>query len=365
MLRRDLLFAAIPFPWSKKRGSGSDAVAFVANQRGKSVAAVSLHSFAVTAQVQLGVEPGAILAHLSRPAVYVLAPASGTIIELDSNRLSVRRSLRVAPHASAIRLSADGKYLWALSAAARSLARVTVGSLEISGTIRLSRTPVDFDLQPQGGLAAIALEGGGVALADTANLQVKATIASEDPRVVRFRSDGRQVIVGNRSGRTLTIGDAVTAKVVVNLPLPVEPENFCFKNDGGELFITGRGMDAVVVAYPYRTEVKETVLAGRAPRWMAASTSPELLLVANPEAGDVTILEIETNKLVAVVTVGTETGEIAVTPDSQYALVLNRQSGHLAVIGLWNATTTRSKTAPLFTMIPVGAGPVALAVRAV
>ncbi len=359
-----MLFAAAPFGWGKKRGTGSDAVAYVANQRGQSVAAVSLNSFSVRAQAQLGVEPGAILAHPSRPEIYVLAPARGTVLELDSDRLSVRRSLRVAPHAVAMRLSPDGKFLWVLSTAARTLTRVAVDSLKASGSIRLAAVPLDFDLHPTGGLAAIALEGDGVALADTSTFQVKATVAAADPRVVRFRSDGRQVLIGNRLARTLTVADAATAEVVVNLPLPVEPENFCFKADGGELFITGRGMDAVVVVYPYRTEVKETVLAGKAPSWMAASTSPELLLVANPEAGDVTILEIETNKLVAIVTVGSETGEIAITPDSQYGLVLNRQSGHLAVIGLWNATTNRSKTAPLFTMIPVGAGPVAIAVRA-
>jgi DNA-binding beta-propeller fold protein YncE len=364
MKRRDLLLAAGPFGWGKKRGTGSDAVAYIANQLGRSVAAVNLNSFSVTAQAQLGVEPGAVLAHPSLPTVYVLAPDKGVIFELDAERLSTRRSLRVEAPARGLRLSPDGRFLWVLSSGARALVRIAIDSFQASGAIRLPAPAIDFDLESSGNLAAIAF-GGGAALADTRTFQIKATVPAVDPRVIRFRSDGRQVLIGDRSARALRVLDAASARVVVNLPLPVAPENFCFKSDGGELFVTGGGMDAVVVVYPYRTEVRETVLAGRAPRWMAVSTSPELLLVANPEAGDVTILEIETVKLVAVVTVGSETGEIAVTPDSQYALVLNRQSGHLAVIGLWNATTNRSKTAPLFTTIPVGARPVALAVRAV
>ena len=38
VLRRDILAAAGFFGWGKKRGTGSDAVAYVANQRGRSVA---------------------------------------------------------------------------------------------------------------------------------------------------------------------------------------------------------------------------------------------------------------------------------------------------------------------------------------
>jgi len=52
------------------------------------------------------------------------------------------------------------------------------------------------------------------------------------------------------------------------------------KQDGGELFVTGAGMDGVVIVNPYRTEITETVLAGHAPGAMAVSDS--LLFVASP-----------------------------------------------------------------------------------
>jgi hypothetical protein len=53
------------------------------------------------------------------------------------------------------------------------------------------------------------------------------------------------------------------------------------------------------------------------------------------------------------------------TPDDQYALILNRRSGNMAVIRL--AAIVRSRTrlgAPLFTTIPVGSAPVSAAVLA-
>ena len=72
------------------------------------------------------------------------------------------------------------------------------------------------------------------------------------------------------------------ARIIVNLPLAVRPDNLCFNRDGGQLFITGEGRDAVVVVFPYYVpQVAETVLAGHAPAAMAASATH--LFLANPQ----------------------------------------------------------------------------------
>ena len=66
--------------------------------------------------------------------------------------------------------------------------------------------------------------------------------------------------------------------------------------------------------------------------------------------------------MLAAVKVGQEPCFITFTPDNQYALVVNHRSGDLAVIRLATITQggsqRRSRTAPLFTMVPVGVGPV-------
>ncbi|MGH9662325.1 MAG: YncE family protein, partial [Bryobacteraceae bacterium] len=139
-----------------------------------------------------------------------------------------------------------------------------------------------------------------------------------------------------------------------------------FRADGGMLFITGEGLDAVVIVYPYRNLVAETVLAGRAPGAMAVSTTaPDLLFVASPQSGDVTLMDITTSKIRGAVAVGAEPGHITVTPDDQYALVLNRRSGDMAVIWLAALRDKRTRTAPppLLTTIRVGSKPVSAAVR--
>jgi DNA-binding beta-propeller fold protein YncE len=176
------------------------------------------------------------------------------------------------------------------------------------------------------------------------------------------------LIAGSAAGRSLSIFDVPSLKPVVRLPLPMSPRHFCFNHDRGQLFVSGDGVDAVAIVYPFRTEVAETMLAGRAPGAMQTTENPALLMVANPETDSVTVLDFDNlgKKLVAVVQVGQEPCDILITPDQQYALVLNGKSGDLAVIRIYAITDAsparRYKPTPLFTLIPVGEGPVSAAV---
>jgi YVTN family beta-propeller protein len=132
-------------------------------------------------------------------------------------------------------------------------------------------------------------------------------------------------------------------------------------------------MDAVVVVEPYFTpQVAKTVLAGHNPGAMAASGSAissegGYLFVANPKSGDVSILDLVSKDVVAVTPVGTEPSYITITPDNEYALVLNQASGDMAVIRIRNVARAvseqrRWKKGPLFMLIPVGSKPVSAAV---
>jgi YVTN family beta-propeller protein len=127
-------------------------------------------------------------------------------------------------------------------------------------------------------------------------------------------------------------------------------------------------LDGVVIVYPYHTpEVAETVLAGRAPGAMAASDA--FLFVASPQSGVVSILRIDTRQVIGVVSVGSEPAFIAVTRDDQYALVLNRKSGDVAVLDIGSIApdnvSVRLKKAALLTVIPVGSRPVSADVKGV
>lgn len=348
----------------RRRATGFPGYAFVANAGEQSVAVVDLTAFSVVRQLRLDAAPAGVIAHGARRAVYVVSPQNSTIFEIDAGNLAVKHKLSLAGTAVSMRLAPAGAFLWVLSRSPHVLVRVALDRFQINWRLKLPAEPADFDLSNDGAAAAVVFaEARSLGLFDLEKSGAARIIpAGDDPRAVRFRLDGKIVLVGNRSARTLTLLDAKSGAMLVHLPLPLEPENFCTKPDGGEIYITGKGMDAVVVVYPYWTEVAETRLAGRAPGAMAVSPSAEYLFACNPESGDVTVLEVYTGDMIAAVKVGAQPCCITFTPDNQYALVVNHGSGDLAVIRIAAIKPGRNKTAPLFTMIPVGTAPVSAGV---
>ena len=362
--RAFLLTGAAALSCGRRRATGFPGYALVANAGDQSVAAVDLTDFQVARQIRLGAVPAGVVADAGWRSAYVVAPENATIIAMDTEKLSVQRKLSLTGTAVATRVSPDGSFLWVLCRSPHALVRVALDRLQPAARRALPSEPADFDLSRDGLSAAVVFtEARSLGLIDlTKPGGVRMVSAGEDPRSVRFRLDGKQVLVGNRSQRVLTVFDWKSGAMLVRLPLAVEPENFCAKADGGEMYITGKGMDAVVVVYPYWTEVAETRLAGRAPGAMAVSQSPEYLFAANPESGDVTVLDVDTGDMLAAVKVGEQPCSVTITPDNQYALVVNHKSGDLAVIRVAAIKPGRNKTAPLFTMIPVGTAPVSAAV---
>lgn len=334
---------------------------------------VDLDRFRVRRQIGLDAAPSEVVAHPSKPRGFVLAPRAGMVFEIDAATLAVSRRARLGEEAVAMRLAPSGAALWVLCRQPAALIEVPLDSFRPGRRVRLPEPPDGFDLAAAGGRAAVASrQNGSITLVSLERATVERTFdAGAEPSILRFQPDGRQLIAGSAPQRSVTIFDVASARAMVRLPLAIAPRHFCFDRvpggqEGGQLFITGEGADAVAIVFPYNTEVDQTVLAGRAPGVMAATE--RFLLVANPESNGITVLDVDSRGLVAVVQVGQDPQSIVITPDQQYALVLNARSGDLAVIRIFSLAVTptgsqrRYKSAPLFTMIPVGERPVAAAV---
>lgn len=348
----------------RERGNGFEGHAFVANEEGGAIAAVNLTAFAVTRHIRIDGRPTKVVSHPTLPSVWALA--SNAIHEIDPTRLEFRRKLPLSGPALDLQLSPDATSLWVLFA--NRLAKFDAESLAPAGSWNLAGEALSFVLAQREPWAAVVLKEGPPLLlpAGEPGRTTPITLPYQTD-LAHFRSDGKQLMLAGASARQASFVTVPEVRTVAHLPLAIEPRRVASKPDGGELYLTGDGLDAVVVLYPYLAEVGETVLAGRHPSAMAAVSTPGMayLFVANPDAGNVTILDITTHKMVGAVPVGKDPSFLTITPDGQYALVLNRTSGDMGVIRVKAVVRNRGKSAPLFTMIPVGSRPVAAAVRGV
>ncbi|HYP04883.1 MAG TPA: hypothetical protein VER03_01505 [Bryobacteraceae bacterium] len=344
---------------SRKKTAGYDV--FVANEAGDAIAVVDLTAFALTKHIRLGEAPTIVIADSSQARVHALAPNSGTVYEIDTGKLTVVRKVTLGPALSMRRL---GDSLWILGK--QSLAELPLDTFKRGRTTALPVEAHSFDLSHWTNRAVVSHgPAGSLSILDLVSHTVVAHAKVTDALgAALFRSDGKGVLAADIAHNQLCVMNN-QAQMIARLPLALRPDHLCFNQDGGQLFITGEGRDAVVVVFPYYVpQVAETVLAGNAPGAMGVSRTH--LFLANPKAGDVTVLNIARRKVEAVTAVGADPGFITVTPDGNFALVLNRASGDMAVIragAIVAEAAGRLRSAPLYTMIPVGSRPVSAAVK--
>lgn len=327
------------------------------------MAAVDLEVMAVAKHIAVNGGPSQVASAGSRAAVYALTPETGAVHEIDTGTLKLARSVKVGASVDSMRLSADEEFLYVVARETRTLAALSLDDMRVAWRMRLPEEPVDLALSPDGRTAAVT-SPTAVRLVSLKERSVGEPLARSNYGQALFLSNGERLVVADLYGRQISVFRTHNPRLMAHLPIAVRPDNLCFSRDGGQLFVTGEGMDAVVILYPYDIpEVAETILAGHAPGAMTASSS--LLFITNPSSGDVSVLNIATHRIIAVVPVGSHPGQVAITPDELFALVLNRDSGDVTVLSIDAIQPNRPKSAPLVTVIPVGSRPVSAAMHSV
>src|SRR5712692_1605281 len=130
----------------RRKGTGFAGYAFVANEESRSVAAVDLTAFAVRRHIVLDASPAAIVAHPQQAYVYALAPAAGTVYEIDAAALKIRRKVRAGGPLVSMRMAPGAGALWLLCREPKSLIRLGLDAFREAARIRLPAAAGDFDL---------------------------------------------------------------------------------------------------------------------------------------------------------------------------------------------------------------------------
>lgn len=350
-----------------KHAEGYRGFAYVAVAGSRTVAVIDLLSFSLGHSIPLSCQPSLLVAHPdpAKPVAFVGGKAGDGTAVLEQVDLKLRKTVaRATAGVGDLVVRKDHRgFLWTTAGDAR-LRAWSAGNLKPMTQVSLAARAIDFDVAPDKPLACACLEGGLAQFIDlAAGKAFEPLKLGAEATAVHFRWDAQIAMVALRNQSLLSVIDSASRRVMTELPLALRPDHFCFTSDGGQLFITGEGRDAVVIVYPYQTEVAQTSLSGRKPGQMACSSTPSYLFVSNPAAGSLSVFDTDTQKVVAVTGVGVQPGPIVVTPDQQYALVLNQGSGDVGVIRISSIKQGRARKAPLFTMIPVGGMPVAALVR--
>lgn len=352
-----------------------------------------------------------------REYAYVTNGTSGTVSVLDVVNVRLDREIPVGPNPVAVAASPTRNEVYVVVSGSAggqgSLAVIDAEKNAVAALIPLHRQPVSVGVDAAGKLAYVANSGSNsVSVVDLAARREVAQIgAGELPAEARISPDGRSLVVPNRGGDSVTIvnvaarpvddrvraiftgcpgaSDAVilpdSSKTFVacsdghqvmaialadskfhpGAPDHLEalmdvgraPVDLALKPDGGELFVSNSLSDTISEVVTTTDDVGGAYLMGDTPVKGIVSADNSLLYVANVRSQEVTVYGVDEGRRVGLgIHVGDGASSMAFSAAGHLLLVVDSRSGDVAVV--------RTATRTLFTMLPAGRGPNAIAVKA-
>lgn len=375
MTRRALLAATLAAAGcGRRRAPRYYGWLFVGSAGEKGIVVADLSDFRRAAVIPLGQAPRHVFSVGRR--VFATCPEAHTLFEIDPENFRVAGRIvfpgRIAgsaacPNGSHIAVVTDQPA--ALHLINLGLSNMALNNRRITKRVPLPAAPSGLDVSNE--TAVIATAGSVIRVSVPAGSIAGSTDLNFRPGVVRLHQDAKLILVGAADRPEIVTVQSNTGMLLARLPLAFVPARFCFNSDGGQMFVTGSSGDEIAIVSPYQSEVDQTIVGGRTPFGMAvgALNGRNLLFVTNPESGDVTIFDIDTRQQECSVHAGGKPGEVLLTPDGEYALVIDRESGDVAVIRIRtvlsrDATRVAPVAKPLFTIFHTGTDPQSAAIVA-
>lgn len=348
-----------------------------------------------------------------REYAYVTNGGSDTVTVLDVVNVRVDRELPVGRNPVALAASPTRNEVYVVnSGAADATGSISVGSISVIdaehntvvATIPLRRQPVSIDIDADGNVAYVAnSRSNSVSVVDLKARRETAQMGvGEEPVAARLAPDGKTLVVANRRGNSVTLIDPASRKVravfegcpgaagavilpdsskvfvpcstghqvmAIALARPGQPDrletlmdvgrtpiDLAMKPDGGEIFASNSLSDSVSEIYNSTNEVGDTYMIGADPVRGLVSRDNSLLYVANLRSQEVTVYSIEDGKRTGSIHVGDGPAALAFSAAGHLLFVADSRSGDVAV--------ARTATKSLFTLLPAGRDPNAIADKA-
>lgn len=147
----------------------------------------------------------------------------------------------------------------------------------VAGRIPTGAEPEGLDVSPVGGKWLWVANRGDntLTIINTRKDRREATLDSggEDPIRVRFRPDGHEVWVSNRTSKTVTIFDAYSRELLGSVELAIQPWDIVFSADSRRAFVSAPEQNEVHIVDVATREVVGSFYAGAQPLGMAWVTS--------------------------------------------------------------------------------------------
>lgn len=335
--RRTFLAAASTLAaCSRKRAPRYQAWLFVASAAERAVVVSDLSSFRRSGSIALDAPPDQVLS--VRGKLFAVCPDTSRIVQIDPVERKILGKIEVSGKIVSVCLTTDGNYLAVATTGPDALVLVDTNTSQLARNTPLPAAPQAVAAATK--QVAVLLEAKATLLArvsvpDGALLGVS-PLGAGSVAALGYRSDGETIFTAAPDAMQIVSLDAASGAVLARLPVPIRPARFCVDGSGGQVFVTGADSEPQLVIFsPYQNQVDQTLYAGHALYGMAVAPVRNLLFLSNPDAGDVTILSIESRHVISSIRTGGKPREILIAPSTgpeEYAFVVDADTGDVSVI---------------------------------
>jgi YVTN family beta-propeller protein len=221
-------------------------------------------------------------------------------------------------------VSADGRMLYVSNEETSEMTALDLTSGAIAGHVKVGEEPEGVTVRPDQRLVYVACEGENkVFVVDREKLSVVARIDTPArPRAVAFTRDGSSGFISTENGGALVVFDPATNQVVrthrfekdPSNPIPPRPMGLAVTSDGQTLFVSlGRFKAIAEMGVADGSKLRMIADVGARPWGIAVSADDKTLYSANGSSGDVSIVDIASEKVVARIQVGGSPWGVALT----------------------------------------------------
>jgi YVTN family beta-propeller protein len=355
-----------------------------------------------------------------REYAYIANGGGGTVTILDVVNIRIDRELPVGRNPVAVTASPTHNEVYVVNSGIESgdgsVSIINAENNTVAATIPVHRRPVSIDLAADGSLAYVANAGSNsISVLDLKTRREIAQFgAGEEPVSARISPDGKTLVAANQKGNSVSILDPTSGKVravfegcpgaadAVILPDSTKafaactdghqvmaialahskfnpdkpdrletlldvgnaPVQLALKPDGGEIFSSNSLSDSISEIYAGTDEVGGAYMIGDGPVRGLVSADNALLYVGNLRSQWVTVYAINDGRRIGSIHVGDGPSALAFSSSGFLLFVVDSRSADVAVVRTADVAVVRAATIPIFTMLPTGRAPNAIAIKA-
>jgi YVTN family beta-propeller protein len=344
--------------------------AYVTNADSGTVSVFDVVNVRLDREVQVGQRPVAVAVIPTRNEVYVVnqgaAGGQGSISVLNAENNSVTATIPLHKESQSIDIDAEHDLAYVANWGSNSVSVVDVKNKREIAQIGTGEHPATARVAPDGKTIVVPNRGGNsVSIVDAESRRIRAIFegcpGASDAVVL---PDSSKTFVACSAGHQLMAITLANSKFNLNGPDRLEammnvgraPVHLALKPDGGELFVSNEQSDSISEVVTTTNDVGGASLMGDDPVRGIVTADNSLLYVAAARSSEVTMYSIDDGKRTASIRVGDGPSAMAFSTAGHLLFVVDSRSGDVAVV--------RTLTHSLFTILPAGRGPNAIAVKA-